>query len=124
MSLGHKVKTIRESRGKSQTELAEAAGVEQSYISAIENEKKDNVSNAVLKKMATFLNVPYEVLAFDDAALPQDILDMPLEMAAWAAKKKNNDYIALVKKAQEDGFGADEMEEFYKFFRAAKKGKL
>jgi len=56
------VRTIREYRGLSQTELAETAGMKRPQLSAIENGKKTG-SIATLKALAAALRVPLDTLA-------------------------------------------------------------
>lgn len=123
MSLGSRLRTIREARNMSQSEVSAATGLSQSYISSIENDQRINVSKEALKKIAKSLNVPPDSLTHEDAALPPDFLDLPFDIATWAANKKNIDYLVFAKNAQEEGFTPEEVAKFLEFYRLAIKGK-
>jgi transcriptional regulator with XRE-family HTH domain len=56
---------IREHRGLTQTRLAEASGVDQSQISAIENNRRTGTA-ANLKALAKALGAPLEAPVGDD----------------------------------------------------------
>lgn len=56
MSLGEKIKSLRQEKGYSQPELAEKVGIEQSYLSKLENDKSIP-SNDIFRQILTALNV-------------------------------------------------------------------
>lgn len=56
MTLGEQFKSLRAKRGLSQPELAELAGIEQSYLSKLENDKS-LPSNEVLRKLLNAFSV-------------------------------------------------------------------
>ncbi|TPH13400.1 helix-turn-helix domain-containing protein [Litorilituus lipolyticus] len=56
MTLGDQLKSLRAKRGLSQPELAELAGIEQSYLSKLENDKS-LPSNEVLRKLLNAFSV-------------------------------------------------------------------
>jgi transcriptional regulator with XRE-family HTH domain len=60
--LGAKVKELRESRGWTQGELAERAGLSRSYLCTLEGGKVGNPSGSVMTGLATALGVDIEVL--------------------------------------------------------------
>ncbi len=62
---GSPVRVIRESRGLTQTRLAEESGVDQSQISAMENHRRTGMA-ATLKAIAKALGAPREALIADD----------------------------------------------------------
>jgi mRNA interferase RelE/StbE len=59
------VRVIREYRGLTQTRLAQQSGVDQSQISAIENNRRTGTA-ATLKAIAKALGAPLEALIADD----------------------------------------------------------
>jgi transcriptional regulator with XRE-family HTH domain len=63
MTLAWKVKDLRTQRGMSQNELADAIGVDRSYVSHIESGRIRQPSADVLKGLARALGVPPSELA-------------------------------------------------------------
>jgi transcriptional regulator with XRE-family HTH domain len=63
MNLGKAIQTSRQRRGLSQGELAKLAGLSVSYLSMLENSKRDPTVSTV-GKIAAALNVPVEILFF------------------------------------------------------------
>ena len=61
-----RIRTFREYRGMSVTELAEAAGISQPYLSEIEGGKKTGSVN-VLKRIATVLRVDLDDIVIERA---------------------------------------------------------
>ena len=63
MRLGNSIKVCRASRGLTQARLAKQAGISLSYLSLLENDKRDaNVST--LKSIAQGLEIPLNLLFF------------------------------------------------------------
>ena len=62
MSFGSRVRELREKRGLTQAELAGLAGVRQSHISLIENDRRPNVTALVAADLARALGVSLEYL--------------------------------------------------------------
>ena len=60
--LGHMLKALRERKGLTQVELAEKAGVTQSYLARLEAGERENPSLDVLKRLAEALGVPLSKL--------------------------------------------------------------
>jgi len=67
MTLGEKLKSIRESRGISQNELSRRSGVRQALISEIESGIKQDTTGRALRSMARILgtSVDYLLGTFD-----------------------------------------------------------
>jgi transcriptional regulator with XRE-family HTH domain len=63
MNLGKSIHTCRVKRGLSQAELARLAGCSVSYLSMLENSKRDPTMSTV-QSIATGLGVPIEILFF------------------------------------------------------------
>lgn len=63
--IGSRVQSLRHQRDMSQGQLAEIAGLDRTYISAVEHGKQ-NVSIGVIMKLASALNVTIESLLLDD----------------------------------------------------------
>ena len=58
----NKVAEFRKERGMSQEELAEKAGISRPYLSQIETQRQQTVSNSVMFKIAAALGVSYETI--------------------------------------------------------------
>lgn len=58
----NKVAEFRKERGMSQEELAEKAGISRPYLSQIETQRQQTVSNSVMFKIASALGVSYEII--------------------------------------------------------------
>ncbi len=73
MNIGGAIESVRKQKKIKQNELAEKAFITQSYLSLLENNKKDpNVST--LKNIADALNTPLPVLLFlslDENDIPE-----------------------------------------------------
>jgi len=52
MTLGEKVKALREARGWSQAELARAGAVRQALLSELESGRKEDTTGSVLRRLA------------------------------------------------------------------------
>jgi len=63
MNLGKSIQTCRLQRGLSQGDLATKAGISVSYLSMLENSKRDPTVSTV-NKIAEALGVPVEILFF------------------------------------------------------------
>jgi transcriptional regulator with XRE-family HTH domain len=63
MNLGKSIQTCRMQRGLSQADLATNAGISVSYLSMLENTKRDPTVSTV-QKIANALGVPIEILFF------------------------------------------------------------
>lgn len=78
MNFGDKLKQLRQARGLSQPELAEAASIEQSYLSKLEN-GRSVPSAEVLRKLMAALDVSMEQLldGIDDAEVQSRLNGIP-----------------------------------------------
>ena len=57
VNIGRAIRRIRKSRGLTQTEVAERAGVDQAYITMLERGKRKNPTLIVLERIADALRV-------------------------------------------------------------------
>ncbi|MEZ4774838.1 MAG: helix-turn-helix transcriptional regulator [Bacteroidia bacterium] len=63
MQLGQTIESLRKKRGLNQIEMAKCIGISQTYLSQVENNRKDpNLS--VLKKIASCLETPLPIIFF------------------------------------------------------------
>ena len=62
MTLGERIKLIREKRGWSQNELSRRSGVRQALISELESGKKGDTTGVALKRLALTLGVTVDYL--------------------------------------------------------------
>lgn len=69
---GQKIRSLREQRGWTQKELALKSGVDQSLISALETDRKEDVRFSTIMAMARALNVqPHQLLTSSDSPPPE-----------------------------------------------------
>jgi len=73
MTLGEKVKALREQRGWSQRELSRRAQVRQSLLSELELNKKMDTTGSVLRRLAQALGVSMDYLGgvYNDLPSPR-----------------------------------------------------
>ncbi len=71
MSLGQAIRAIRQEAGLSQKELAEAAGIDQSYMSMIESDQRRNPGTRIMARLAQALRVSMDELAARAGYLPR-----------------------------------------------------
>ena len=70
--IGNTIKQIRLSKGVSQKQLAILTGLTPSYLSLLERDRREP-SLAVVRRLATALEVPEEILIWDAIVLPSDL---------------------------------------------------
>lgn len=82
MTLGERIKRLRERRGWNQRELARRAQVDHAWIYRLENGERHNISLDAAKRLATALGVSLDVLAGMHEALERDEEEGTLEPPA------------------------------------------
>jgi DNA-binding XRE family transcriptional regulator len=87
MNIGGKIKEIREKKGWTVTQLAEASDVSKAYISQLENSPDKKVSADILFKIANALGTTMGVLMGKEVPVSK-AGDIPLELRQFA--EKNN----------------------------------
>jgi transcriptional regulator with XRE-family HTH domain len=70
MTLGQAIRAVRRQVGLSQKELAEAAGIDQSYLSMIEAGQRSNPGTRIMARLAQALHVSIDDLAARAGYLP------------------------------------------------------
>jgi len=95
MKLSEKIKQLRNNANLTQPELAQAAGIEQSYLSKLENDK-GSPSFEVISKLAAALSIDAMLLieSLDESYIKENLAHIP-EIAAKATE------IRLVKEQKE-----------------------
>lgn len=84
MRLGQTIRAIREAHGLSQKEVAEAAGIDQSYLSMIESGQRRNPGMRIMSRLAQALQVSMDELAERAGYLPGPQPPDPLtDRAMW-----------------------------------------
>ncbi len=71
MTLGQAIRAIRREAGLSQKEVAEAAGIDQSYMSMIESGQRRNPGTRIIARLAQVLQVSIDELAAHAGYLPR-----------------------------------------------------
>jgi transcriptional regulator with XRE-family HTH domain len=94
MTLGQQIKKIRMSKDLSQPVLAESIGIEQSYLSKLENDKS-LPSNDILRKLLVGLEVSLERLVegLDQSYMYSTLIQIP-DIETWL-KGKRDKHIAF-----------------------------
>ncbi len=82
MTLGQAIRAIRQAEGLSQKELAQAAGIDQSYLSMIESDQRRNPGIRIMSRLARALRVSMDELAAHAGYLPQPQPPDPLSERA------------------------------------------
>lgn len=72
MNIGSSIKKFRSMRRLTQRKLAEKVGITVSYLSQIENDKREP-SNSLLRELCGALEIPNEVLFWDAVVPPEGI---------------------------------------------------
>ncbi len=75
MSFGKAIRDYRKQRGMSQRDLAEAAGIDFTYLSKIENNRTPPPSEDVIRAMAEALNVGADELIRSAGNVPSDLAE-------------------------------------------------
>jgi|GEM_PF-3200333 len=71
MTLGQAIRAIRLEAGLTQKEVAETAGIDQSYLSMIESDQRQNPGTRIIARLAQTLQVSIDELAARAGYLPQ-----------------------------------------------------
>lgn len=99
--IGTRIKSLREEKGISLSQLAERAGVAKSYLSSIERDIQSNPSLQFIEKIALVLDVPINVLIDKEPLVEQEELD--------------TEWNQLVKEAMQSGVSKEEFRGFLEF---------
>jgi XRE family transcriptional regulator, master regulator for biofilm formation len=102
--VGERIKELRIKKGYSISELAKIAGVSKSYLSYIERNVQRNPSLQFLSKIAITLDTSIEYLLGDDSE--EEHLD--------------EEWVALLRQAIEDGVSKDEFQKYLEFVKFKK----
>ncbi len=78
MTLGQAIREIRREVGVTQKGLAEAAGIDQSYLSMIESDRRRNPGTKVVARLSQALQISIDDLAARAGYLPRPTPDDPL----------------------------------------------
>lgn len=134
MSLGCKLKYLRECKNIKQNDLAKYLGVTQKAVSNYENDMRIP-DLFIIKKIAKYFNVSADYLlsdekealydnvstssfvneTFGDRRCPDTIANLkhlPLNLIQWVQDKENAKYIKLAKKIKETGIDPKALEKF------------
>jgi len=88
MSLGEAIRAIRREAGLTQKEVAEAAGIDQSYLSMIESDLRPNPGTRIIARLAQVLQVSIDELAARAGYLPNPQPADPLAERAMRLFKR------------------------------------
>jgi transcriptional regulator with XRE-family HTH domain len=83
IQLGKTIRRLRTERGISQQDLAHTAKLTPSFLSMVENDRRQP-SLAVLHRLSDALGLPDEVLIWDAVQLPVDLTERDRRMCEMA----------------------------------------
>lgn len=104
-NFGAKLRNLRVYRRMTTQELADKAGMSQSYISKLEGGYHPNPNAGVVKKLAAALDVSPGQLLYDAAYIPNEVIEnLPQDLQEWLASKTDEKipYIQLIRAAYEN----------------------
>ena len=95
MTLGEQLKKLRNEKALSQPDLANIAGIEQSYLSKLENDKS-MPSNDILRKLLTAfdLSLPEFLAAFDSSYADIQLRQIP-DVEHWLNRQQQSKMLNL-----------------------------
>lgn len=100
-ALGEKVREWRRARGMSQPDLAEAAGVDQSFISHVETGRNREPAIEYLRKIAKGLDIPLSVLLLaGELITPEEmgVNDDPELVEMIAIMRQDSDFLDSIRR--------------------------
>lgn len=99
-TMGQRVAALRERRGWKQRELAERAGISVTFLSEVENDKR-NLSSDVLLRLTTALNtsMDYLMMGSSSSRAADSPLIIPPELSSAAEESgwSHSDTVALLR---------------------------
>lgn len=96
MRLGNAIRLCRTQLGKTQAELAKNAGISVSYLSLVEQDKRDPALS-VITKLSNSLGIPVNLLIFlaaentETAKLPEELIDKLSSLIFKLLKERSDD---------------------------------
>lgn len=115
MTLGEKVRFVREKAGLTTEELAKRLNISQSYISHVENNRRLLGRDRILA-LAKTLDIPVEFFMRDDIVSLGDLKAAP-ELKARLAGSRYVNYLVAIDKAVEAEISPEELERAIEFIR-------
>lgn len=100
-SIGTRIKSLRQSKQLSLTELANRANVAKSYLSNVERNIQSNPSIQFLNKIADCLDIPLELILYGSPPDPDTALD--------------SEWHELLREAMSSGISKKQFREFLEF---------
>ena len=93
MTLGEQLKKLRNAKEMSQPDLANIAGIEQSYLSKLENDKS-MPSNDIFRKLLTAfeLSLPQFLVAFEQSYLVAQLRQIP-DIEHWLKQQQQSQMV-------------------------------
>lgn len=102
LDFGEKLKSIREQRGVSKSELAELVGVSQPYITQLENGSRKDPGFSLVQKFCIALNVPIEIFLDKNIVPLYSIIDhLPKDLQEFVLSQESIPYIEVAKECVE-----------------------
>jgi len=117
LSMGEKLRLLREERGLSQVKLAEMSGVKNNTISQIEHGLTVSSRTVTINALAAALGVNPIYFSEDNIAIPFDLEQLANVPGLRDAilKKEFMPFLAVSEKAFREGISADLLKKFVEF---------
>lgn len=122
MTLGEKVRLVREKAGLTTEELARRLEVSQSYISHVENNRRLLGRDRIVA-LARTLDIPVEFFLRDDVRMP-DELKISSRVQAMLTDSRYVNYLVVLDKAVAADISPEELERAIEFIRNYKRTAL
>ncbi len=108
---GERLRSLRNERGWTLTDLEVMTGKKKQYWSGIENGSRCNLRPKTVAEICTLFGVDENYFYYDDARLANEIIpDMPDEVKKFLADKKNTPYLVILEKAAREGITPAKMQ--------------
>ena len=89
--IGENIKKLREKKGYGVNQLAKLAGVNSSYLSALERGEKKNPSTKIINKLASALGIPMDLILKDNTKRVEDITNELHKISDFSALDMTED---------------------------------
>jgi Helix-turn-helix. len=121
MSVGSKIRYVRELRNMSLTELHQKTGLSLSYLSDAEN-NRCQMSLKSLSKVANALSVDISYILDESASTLEQLakiknFELPEDVKEYVTKSESLPYIVLAKKAQEEGLSTEFLSKLIEIYK-------
>ncbi len=122
LDFGDKIRYIRETRGLSTTEVATLSGLSQSFISDIENKRRQSPTIKTVQKLAKALGTSVSYLVDEDIVTPFEVFgDLPADLRELMLSDEVLPYMKIIKTLKDERIPPLIAEKLYKDYLDLRK---